>query len=237
MPWLPLALSVATAVGSGASAIAAGAKRRRSEKKLENMKTPTYTPNQSILDYYNKALTKFNTSATDTAEYKADAQTIKQNTVQGIGALRDRRSSLGGISNLIAGENNSLLRAAGRAEARKANDLSILGDATRMKAGEDQKAFNQNSIAPFEKNYNLEAMKAAGQAEVQNRATQNAYANANAAASMLGDNMGDKSLFKSQYGNSGQWKGAYNYAKQNNMNFGQYNNQWNKTIGGFKNYF
>jgi hypothetical protein len=182
MPWV---IPLATAAISGISALSAGAKRRKAERGLENMQTPTYAPNQSILDYYQKALQKYETNPTDSAEYKAQKQNILQGTQQGIAASQGRRMAGATIAPLIQGQNNSLLKAAISGEQRKAQEFQQLGSATQMKAQEEGKAFNQNYIAPFEKKYNLLAMKAAGKAAAQNAATQNMYNNALSAASLL----------------------------------------------------
>ena len=226
MPW---AIPLVTAAISGVSALSAGAKRRKAERAIENMQTPTYSPNQSILDYYQKALQKYETTPTDSAEYKLQKQNILQGTQQGLSALKDRRLAGAGTPALMQNQNNSLLKAAVAGEQRKAQDFARLGQATQMKAAEEGKAFNQNQIVPFEKQYNLLAMKAAGKAAAQNAATQNMYNNANAAASILsGGDGGDgyngifsgESKFGKRYGS--QSAGAYNWAKNNNMNFGQY---------------
>ena len=184
MPWIPLV----TAAISGVSALSAGAKRRKAERGLENMQTPTYAPNQSILDYYQKALQKYETNPTDSAEYKAQKQNIIQGTQQGIAASQGRRMAGATIAPLIQGQNNSLLKAAISGEQRKAQEFQQLGSAAQMKAQEEGKAFNQNYIAPFEKKYNLLAMKAAGKASAQNAATKNLYDNSNAAAFMIQEN-------------------------------------------------
>lgn len=70
-----------------------------------------------------------------------------------------------------------MLRANVAAEQRKSGDLARLGQAAGMRSGEEGKAFQYNKIYPFEKQYNLLASKAAGQAQVQNQAMQNAYNN------------------------------------------------------------
>ncbi len=151
----------------------------KAQKKLAQMQSPTYKPSQSILDYYQSALQKYNTNPTDTAAYKLQDQNIKQGTAQGISALRDRRLG-GGINSLVNTQNNGLLKAAAQEEAKKQQELGTLGQAARMKAGEEGKAFNYNSIQPFERNYNLTAMKAAGANQVYNKSIENLFGAGNA---------------------------------------------------------
>lgn len=221
---MPVIFPLITAGVSAYSAINAANKRKKAERGLESMDTPKYSPNQSILDYYSKALQKYNTNPTDSAEYKLQKQNIQQGTTQGISASNNRRGGGANVPALIQGQNNALLNAAVAGEQRKAQEFGVLGQATQMKSQEDSKAFNQNVIAPFEKNYNLLAMKAGNQAQVQNSATQNLYNNLNAAGTLANNDSGGAEWGK-EYGSQGA--AAYNWAKNNNMNFGQYRNIFN----------
>jgi len=161
------------------------AQAKRAEKQAEESlnNAPKYSPNQSILNYYQQALQKYNTSPTDTAEYKMNKQNIKQSTVQALSSLNKLRS--GDIGNIIQGQNNSLLKASVNAENRKAQEFAALGNATNMKAGQEAKAFQQNELYPFEGKYNLMTMKAAGNRAASRQSLQNAYNNAGAAVSTL----------------------------------------------------
>jgi hypothetical protein len=231
MPWIiPLAATAYSVYNSESSKSKAKKSERALEESLKN--TPQYRPNQSILSYYNQALAKYNTNPSDTREYKLAKQDIKQNTVQGLSALRDRRSGLAGTPTLIANENQSLLRAAVNSEREKAREFDVLGRATGMKSGEEGKAFQQNEVYPFEAKYNLLGMKAAGQRADQRQSMSNAYNNLSAAASLYdgggayGSEYNQQNKFGNRYGYQGS--GAYNWAKANNMNFGQYKRQGNR---------
>jgi len=185
-PIIPL---ITAAISLGSSAVAKR-KAKQAEKEAENMLggSPKYKPNQSILNYYDEALRRYQTSPTDTAQYKMDKQNIKQSTVQGLSSLNKLR--IGDVSNLIQGQNNSLLKAMTNAENRKPQEFQVLGQAARMKAGEDSAAFRQNELYPFEGKYNLMTMRAAGERANQRQSTQNAYQNALAAASIMADGDG-----------------------------------------------
>ena len=202
MPWV---IPLATAAYSVYSTARAASERKKAEKKLEGMEVPKYSPNQSILDYYQKALQRYDTQPTDSAEYKLQKQNIQQGTTQAIASGQDRRMGGANVPAIIQNQNNSLLKAAVAGEQRKAQEFARLGQAAGMKAGEDKAAFNQNFIAPFEKNYNLFAMKAAGQAQVQNASMQNVYNNLGAAANMYegGSNNSMSGIFGSS-GNRSQ---------------------------------
>lgn len=216
MPWV---IPLATAAYSVYSSARAASQRKKAEQGLENMKTPTYQPNQSILDYYQKTLQKYNTSPTDSAEYKLQKQNIQQGTTQAIAAGNDRRMGGASVPAIIQNQNNSLLKASVAGEQRKSQDLARLGQATQMKAGEDKAVWNQNSLAPFEKNYNLKAMKAAGQAQVQNASMQNAYNNLNAAASIYNSGKGDSN--GGGGGNGSNWlSNIFGKKKRNAWSYG-----------------
>lgn len=210
MPWL---IPVATAAYSIYSSARSASKAKKAEQGLEDSlkNTPKYRPNQSILNYYDEALRRYNTNPSDTREYKVASQNIKQGTVQGLKFLQDRRSGVAGVPTLIANQNNSLLKAVVNAENRKAQEFGVVGQAAGMKSGEEGKAFQQNEVYPFEAKYNLMSMKAAGHRADQRQATQNAYQNASAAASILagGDGMGGEGdgqgfNWNSIFGNKGQ---------------------------------
>lgn len=206
-PIIPL---ITAAMSLGSSAVAERkAKQAEKEAELSINGAPKYKPNQSILNYYDTALNRFNTSPTDSAQYKYDKGTIKQSTTQGLSSLNKLRS--GNVANIIQGQNNSLLKAAMNAENRKAQEFNVLGQAANMKAGQDAKAFQQNELYPFEAKYNLLTMKAAGERANQRQSTQNAYNNASAAASILagGDGIGGEGKdgafnWNSIFGSKGQ---------------------------------
>lgn len=157
-----LLLGGAQFAGGLLQGIFSGKKKRERELEDYISNSPKYTPNQSILDFYQKALQRYNTNPTDSAAYKLDAQNAMRGTMQGLSALRDRRSSLAGVPALIDNQNRALLRASVAGENRRAQDFGMLGNATRMRAGEEAKAFQQNKVVPFEAMYNLKAMKAGG---------------------------------------------------------------------------
>lgn len=223
---IPLIPLITTAI-SALSSASKKAQAKRDEKQLEESLngTPKYRPNQSILDYYDTALQRFNTSPTDTAGYKRDSQNIRQGTTQALSSLNKLRS--GDVANVIQGQNNSLLKAAVNAENRKAQELGIVGQAAGMKAAEEKTGFNQNELYPFEAKYNLLAMKSAAQRASERQETSNAYQNGNAASTLLGDDDTiPKFRFNNRYGSQG--KNAYGWARINDINFGQYAKQASK---------
>jgi hypothetical protein len=150
----------------GAQAIIGGIQAHKAQKELGQL-VNSYKPNESIMDYYTKALNKYNVNPYSSALYRMQMQNAGRGLTTGINALNDRRSVLGGIGSLVQGYNDAGLRAAATAEGQQSQALGQLGQATAMKAQEDFK--------PFEMKYNLLAMKAGGANQVANAGLQNAF--------------------------------------------------------------
>lgn len=166
--------------------------QHRATKQLENLKSPTYTANKSILDYYNTALQRYGVSPTDSAMYKRQQQNIGRNLATGINSFQDRRSGQAGISSLIRGANDASLNAEVAAENEKSNRFGILGGATNMKAGEDRTAFDINEQQPYERKYNLLAQKAGGNNQIMNAGLSNIFG--------AGSSLSQMDMLKKMYG-------------------------------------
>lgn len=167
-----------SAIQAGAGVIQAGLgfiQNAKAKKELQNLQSPTYTPNQAISDYYGKALSRYSANPYQSSLYKMQNQNIQRSTAQGIGALNDRRLGIGGISSLIQGQNDSLLKASAAAEGEQGQRLSQLGQATGMKAADDKYAFQTNQLMPYQQKYNFIVGKAQGGAQTANAGLQNIY--------------------------------------------------------------
>lgn len=189
---VPLAIPLASALISGIGALNASAKRKAAEKDLEQKVNATQV-NSSILDYFNKANNQYNPNAYQSAEYNQQMRNIGGITASQLNALQDRRSALAGISAIGQGAAQSSQRAAASAEQAQRANLGVLGQATNMKAGEE------NMIRKMK--LDLAAQKAAAKAETQNALTQgafNALGNAGTMAYSMGaeGNYGLGNLFK-----------------------------------------
>lgn len=156
-------------------------RERKAEKQLEKMQSPTYVKNQSILDYYNQALSRYGASPTESALYKRQTQNINRNIAGGISSLQTRRTGQAGIPALISAQNNALLDAEVAAENQQNQRFRELGSATGMKAGEDRLAYQYNELAPFERKYNLLSAKAGGGAQIANAGLSNIFGGLNTA--------------------------------------------------------
>jgi len=119
------------------------------------------------MDYYNKALSRYNANPYNSAMYRNATQQAGRGLATGINALQDRRSALAGVSNLVQGYDDAALRAAAGAEQQQGQALGQLGQATGMKAAEDK--------YKFENKYNLLAMKAGAQNQIANAGLSNIF--------------------------------------------------------------
>jgi hypothetical protein len=174
---MPLAAAIPIiqgAIGIG-QALFGGGKARKAQRELEKMQTPTYNANQSILDYYNKALQRYNVDPTNSAMYKRSMNNINRGVASGVSALQDRRSAIGGISSILRASNDAKLDAEVGAEQQQSQRFNQLGAATGMKADDDRMQFQYNQVAPFEKKYNLLSMKAGAGNQTANAGMSNIF--------------------------------------------------------------
>lgn len=172
--WLPFAVQA----GAGlVQSIFGGRAAKRNEKRLDKhiSQTPTYEPNKSVLDFYNMALQRYGVSPTDSAMYKQQSKDINQNVASGIAGLQDRRSALGGVSSIVRAANDAKLNANVAAEQQRNQRFNELGQATGMKSAEEQLAFKQNKMLPFELKYNILSQKAGAANQTLNAGLTNIF--------------------------------------------------------------
>lgn len=168
-PWGAI-LGGASAIGGLVQSIIGSGQRKRALRALENLQTPTTESNRSISDYYNQAL-----NPTSSLEYQMAQKNANAGVAQGLSAFQDRRSGLAGIGGLIRQRNNTLLQAGANAQSR-------LGQATQMKAADDQRVWNVNKLMPYQKQYDILSAKAGGGANLQNAGLSNIFGGLNTAA-------------------------------------------------------
>jgi hypothetical protein len=169
-------VATGVSVGLGAyQAISGGIKAHKAQKAIDNLQSPTYTPNQAIGDYYSKALSRYSANPYQSSLYKMQNQNIQRSTAQGISALNDRRLGIGGISSLIQGQNDSLLKAGAAAEGEQGQRLGQLGQAAGMKAQDDKYAFQTNQLMPYQQKMNILTGKAIGGNQEMNAGISNAF--------------------------------------------------------------
>ena len=179
MPAALIAAGAQAALGLGQMLFSG---KKKNEKALLNY-VNSYKPNASIMDYYNKALSRYDANAYNSQAYKTQTNTIGRNLATGIGAAQTRRGGLSSLGTLVQGANDASQRAVVNAENQQAQQLSQLGQATGMKAAEDRRKFDMI--------YNLKAQKAGQSAGVFNSGISNLFGGLSNGASILGG-MGKK---------------------------------------------
>lgn len=183
------------ALGLG-QAVLGGIKAHKAQKQLENLQTPVYNQSKSILDYYNTALSRYNQNPYQSQQYQYANQQADRSMAAGINALQGRGGAVGAISRLSALRNDAALRAGVNAEQEQNQRFGQLGQAAQLKTNEGDKAFQYNQLAPYEKKYNLLAMKGAGGNQIANAGISNLFGGIqsgidyNMINKMYGDNSG-----------------------------------------------
>lgn len=166
---------IAQAGGGFLQSLIGGFQEHKAQRDLEKL-INTYQPNKSILDFYSKALNRYNANPYTSPIYNAATQRIRAGTAQGIQSFQDRRSANTGISTLIQNQNDAELKAAAAAEGQKGQELAQLGQATTMKANEEK--------IPFTLKYGLLASKAGGGAQLLNAGVSNIFGAANTSSQL-----------------------------------------------------
>jgi len=183
MPIAPFVPAIAKGLFGLGQSIFGGGARRRDEKDLENYAN-NYKVSPGILDYYNKALSRYSPNAYNSQYYQNQSNQINRNTASGINASQDRRGGLAAISSLTQGANDAYAKAGVNAEGLQGQALGQLGQAAAAKNAAEQKGYDLK--------YNLKAMKAGQAATRENQGYQNIYSG-----------LGDATKLYSLFGGSG----------------------------------
>ena len=182
---MPLPLIPLITAGAGlVQSIVGGIKARKTQKELENLKSPTYQKNQSILDYYNQALGRYGVNPTDSAMYKRQMGNINRNQASALYNSNQQGGGSAGTSSILRASNDATLNAEAAAEGEKNRRFGELGGATQIKAGEDRMAFDINEQQPYERKYNLLSMKAGAANQTANAGLSNIFGGLQTASQM-----------------------------------------------------
>lgn len=184
--------AIAQGVTGLAQTIGGWIQQHRATKKLESLQSPAYQQNKSILDYYNNALQRYNVNPYQSQQYRVATQGANRNIAYGLNALKGRGSSVAGVNKLVGIGNDAALKAGVAAEQEQNQRFGALGGATQLKAGEDRMAFDINKQQPFERKYNLLAMKAGGGNQIMNAGLQNTFG--------AGTSLSERDMVNKMYG-------------------------------------
>jgi hypothetical protein len=173
-----IAIGVTTAavgVGLGATQmITSNNQQKRAQRALEAQakNSPLYKPDKSIDTYYQEAMNRYKENPYQSQQYQVGQQNIQRATAQGIGALQDRRSAIGGISRLEANQMNAMRNLGAQSEASRAQRFGAVGSATQLKSADYQRQFDINQMTPYNRQLQLEQMKAQAAGERYNAGMQ-----------------------------------------------------------------
>lgn len=187
--------SIAQGVAGLAQTIGGLIQSKKATKALERLQSPTYAANKGILDYYNQALARYNVSPTDSAMFKRQTRDIDRGVAGAISGLQDRRSATAGLSSILRASNDARLDANVAAEQQRDQRFGVLGNAAQLKAAEQGREFEINQLQPYERKYNLLAMKAGGGNQIMNAGLSNIFG--------AGQNITNMNMLQQMYGSGG----------------------------------
>lgn len=142
---------------------------KKAQDALKSQQTPTVAPNKSILDYYQTALNRYNTSPYNSLGYKLAQEGIQRNQGSTINNLKHFGGAA--ISNVGAVEqqsNDASLKAAAMAENQKNNAFNQYGKAAGAEGQDINRQFQINKMLPYTQNRNLYAQEAMGYNSLEN---------------------------------------------------------------------
>jgi hypothetical protein len=190
-----------TALASGVSAIGSNQRRKSRANELDAYakQSPLYQGSKPISEYYQQAMNRYNENPYQSQQYQVGAMNARRATAQGLGALQDRRSAIGGISRLEAGQNAAMQNLGAQAEAQRNQRFGQLGNATQMKNADLMQQFDINKMTPYNRMLALKQMKSQAANEEYSRDVSNTYGALNNLAS-LGMSAGQGQDFGSKGG-------------------------------------
>ena len=152
----------AGAATAGGMAIGSNQRRKRRERELDEYakQSPLYGGSKPISEYYQQALNRYNENPYQSQQYQVGARNVQRATAQGLSALQDRRSALGGIARLAQGQADALTNLGVNAELQRNQRFGQLGAATQMKNADLMQQFNINKMDPYQRQLQLKQLKA-----------------------------------------------------------------------------
>lgn len=201
--------------------------RKKQERELEKQlgKSPMYQKDKGILDYYQKALSRYNENPYQSAQYQTGVKNAQRLTSTGINALQDRRSALSGINKLVGIENDAIQNAGVQAEQQRNVRFNQLGNATDAQAGEQRRSFEINTMSPYLRRLQMQQMKTGAANARFDAGISNLFGAAGSAASILSNTPSNKSQ-GSAIGSQQQTVGMNSLGGNMPQSFNNYN--WNR---------
>lgn len=214
MAWIAVGAAAVT-VGTGVFQAATSGKNKRARELEQFAKnSPLYKGSKSIDDYYQQALNRYSENPYQSQQYQLGAMSAQRATAQGIGALQDRRSAIGGISRIALGQTSAMQNLGAQAEAQRNQRFGQLGSATQMKTAEDYKKFDINQMTPYNRMLQLKQWKAQAAADQYNAGMQSIASGAS--------NIAMTGISKGGFGSAKTPK-TTDFTGQNNVALNQFN--------------
>jgi hypothetical protein len=193
----------AGALVGGISAIGSNKRRKSRERELDEYakQSPLYGGSKPISEYYQQALNRYNENPYQSQQYQMGAMNARRATAQGLGALQDRRSAIGGISRLQAGQNYAMQNLGAQAEAQRNARFGQLGSATQMKNADLMQQFDINKMTPYNRTLGLKQLKSQAANQQYAQDVQNTFSSLGNLASvgMMADFGGGQGNLQNQY--------------------------------------
>jgi hypothetical protein len=154
--------------------ISGNKQQKRAQEALERQakNSPLYKADKSIDAYYQEAMNRYRENPYQSQQYQVGQRNIQRATAQGISALQDRRSAIGGIGRLQANQMGAMENLGAQAEASRQQRLGQFGQATQLKSSDYQRQFDINQMTPYNRQLQLEQMKAQAAGERYNTGMQ-----------------------------------------------------------------
>lgn len=162
LTWVAVGIGGASLIEGGIQAISGASKAKQARNAIKNQATPQYAPNKAVNDYYQTALNRYNAGPYNSAQYLTGKKAADTGLATGIAGLQDRRSGVGNIGALTGGYSNSLQKLGAQAEQTQRQNFAQLGQASNAQLNDSRFAYQQNQVAPYQKNLQLDYAQLGG---------------------------------------------------------------------------
>jgi len=214
-----IAVGTVGSLGMGAAQMAKGGRaQKRAQANLEKQaaNSPLYKPSKEVKDYYEEAKRKYAENPFQTPYYLENMKQSERAAAQSLGALQSRGAAVGGVSRVNRILQDAKNRNVASSMQYKNAEFSNLGQAAQMQNRENQQAFDINKVTPYNRQLQLEQMKAQAAAERYNAGMQSIGSGLSNLASFginsaYGqDGFGKPRNKKTNYNNPSMYQGSVN---------------------------
>lgn len=154
-------LGVGQALFGGISAASAAADARREQRRLEKQAaaSPLQKASPELSDYYQQALNRYKENPFTTPYYLETVKQADRAAANALGAMQSRGGALGSVGRINQILSDTKNRGIAGAVQNKNAQFSQFGQAAQAKAAEQNRLFNVNQQAPYERMLQLQQLK------------------------------------------------------------------------------